>query len=604
MESICLDARGNLLAFCLFVGKNFDVILGRDGDADCDSLAVANVREVVSCARQEEGRHNSVREREDVLLALLRRQMGVTDRAQEGGKDAASQFLRRTDGRTQSKMTESSLFSLLQDFCNRTEESSNPYSDLVTLSREAEATMRVWACAKQLEKDGHISTKQKEATLALLHEDEVASPSEQCAAKKESETGQAPEGATASTCATEDSECPTGMNTQSKGIARSTHKNSALTSDEHSTATNKHSQEGKGAVRQFLEETDGSTCATKLDFSECITDGESDVFRTCNERDAFTGKQNPVPSDNMFSQTDTFQVEESALVTPQSAIRQMNSQHRDLSDSDADGRVNARKQMRKKKHQAKKNAAAKKRERFSATEDVATKDALGVEEMGSALQIARHPPKPSRSKQNQGQKTKRQRQAKSQRLRRNEAKAMTKVGGSRRVLNKDVKSRAGQNDCFAKQTCLPDAVSALLPPQLKQWGPNLFAAMPKGRDAAPQDLKNELDRLGLSLERAPEYFKKGHTAAHLLLQERTCKLVVHVHLTDADENKISHFVAWDGSTVIDHPCNVKVNSSSDRSSPVKSQEAFDKLFKAYCKTWQITSVHRLKQRNTQKFCKC
>ena len=79
MESICLDARGNLLAFCLFVGKNFDVILGRDGDADCDSLAVANVQEVVSCARQEEGRHNSVREGEDVLLALLRRQMGVTD---------------------------------------------------------------------------------------------------------------------------------------------------------------------------------------------------------------------------------------------------------------------------------------------------------------------------------------------------------------------------------------------------------------------------------------------------------------------------------------------------------------------------------------------
>ena len=127
--------------------------------------------------------------------------------------------------------------------------------------------------------------------------------------------------------------------------------------------------------------------------------------------------------------------------------------------------------------------------------------------------------------------------------------------------------------------------------------------MSKGRDAAPQDLKNELDRLGLSLERAPEYFKKGHTAAHLLLQERTCKLVVHVHLTDADENKISHFVAWDGSTVIDHPYNVKVNSSSDRSSPVKSQEAFDKLFKRYYKKWQITSVHRLRQRNTHEICK-
>ena len=116
----------------------------------------------------------------------------------------------------------------------------------------------------------------------------------------------------------------------------------------------------------------------------------------------------------------------------------MNSQHRDLSDSDTDDRVRARKQKRKKKHQAKKNADAKMRGRFSATDNVATKDALGVEEMGSALQIARHPPKPSRSKQNQGQKTKRQRQAKSQRLRRNEAKAMTKMGGSRCVLNKDV----------------------------------------------------------------------------------------------------------------------------------------------------------------------
>ena len=127
--------------------------------------------------------------------------------------------------------------------------------------------------------------------------------------------------------------------------------------------------------------------------------------------------------------------------------------------------------------------------------------------------------------------------------------------------------------------------------------------MPKGRDAAPQDLKHELHHLGLSLERAPEYFKKGHMAAHLLLQERTCKLVVHVRLTDADENKISHFVSWDGSTVIDHPYNVKVNSTSDRSSPVRSQEVFDKLFKRHYRNWQITSVHRLRKRNTKEICK-
>ena len=54
----------------------------------------------------------------------------------------------------------------------------------------------------------------------------------------------------------------------------------------------------------------------------------------------------------------------------------------------------------------------KKKGRFSVTDNVAAEDALGVEGMESALQIARHPPKPSRSKQNQGQKTKRQRQGK------------------------------------------------------------------------------------------------------------------------------------------------------------------------------------------------
>ena len=274
-------------------------------------------------------------------------------------------------------------------------------------------------------------------------------------------------------------------------------------------------------------------------------------------------------------------------------------------DSDTEDRVRARKQKRKEKHQAEKDATAtKKKGRFSATDNVATEDALGVEEMESALQIARHPPKPSRSKQNQGQKTKRQRQVKSQRVRRNEAKAMAQVGGSRCVLNKDVKSYAGRNECFAKRTCLPDAVVALLPPELKQQASSLYAAMPKDRDAAPLDLRIELCRLGLSLERAtPNYVKKGHAPAHLLLQERTCKLVVHVRLTDADENRISHFVAWDGSTVIDHPYNVRVNSTSDRSSPIKSQEAFDKLFKRYYKRWQITSVHRLRQRNTHEICK-
>ena len=58
----------------------------------------------------------------------------------------------------------------------------------------------------------------------------------------------------------------------------------------------------------------------------------------------------------------------------------------------------------------------KKKGRFSVTDDVATEDALGVEGMESVLQIARHPPKPSKSKQNQEQKTQRQRQEKIRRV--------------------------------------------------------------------------------------------------------------------------------------------------------------------------------------------
>ena len=296
--------------------------------------------------------------------------------------------------------------------------------------------------------------------------------------------------------------------------------------------------------------------------------------------------------DKLCTQADTIQTEasERAFVTPSRTILQRDTHTSDFNESDTGDKILARKQKRKKKHQAGRNSATEKKGRFSANGNVAIEDAHGVEGMESIRQIARHPPKPSRSKQKQGQKPKRHRQGNTRRVCCNEANAKTKGGGSRCVLNEDIKSYAGRNKCFAERTCLPDAVVALLPPQMKHQAPSLYVAMPKGRDAAPLDLRDELHCLGLLLERAPKYIKKGHTVAHLLLQERVCKLVVHVRLTDADENIISHFVAWDGSTVIDHPYNVKVNSTSDRSSPIKSQEAFDKLFKRHYKSRQITSV--------------
>ena len=125
-------------------------------------------------------------------------------------------------------------------------------------------------------------------------------------------------------------------------------------------------------------------------------------------------------------------------------------------------------QKRKKKHQAKKNAAAKKSRRFSATEDVVNEDALGVEEMGSALQIARHPPKPSRSKQNQGQKT--------------------------------------------------DALVDFLLPQLKQQASSLFAILAEGlRCTTTESPKRTL--LSCSFERA----MSGHIKKGTLQHTSSCK---------------------------------------------------------------------------------
>ena len=175
-----------------------------------------------------------------------------------------------------------------------------------------------------------------------------------------------------------------------------------LTGNEHSTrqqdGTDQSWREGEGAVSQVLEETDTSTCATKFDFLGCITDAESNISRTRSERNTFTGEKDFVTSDKLCSQANTFRTKESACVTPRSTIQKRNTQDSNFSDSGTKDKLCARKQKRKKKHQAKKDAAAKKRGRFSATDNVATEDALGVEEMESVPQIARHLPKPSRSK--------------------------------------------------------------------------------------------------------------------------------------------------------------------------------------------------------------
>ena len=233
--------------------------------------------------------------------------------------------------------------------------------------------------------------------------------------------------------------------------------------------------------------------------------------------------------------------------------------------------------------------------------DTEIRSAHGVEDMDTAQQISRLPPgqkglkrKPSQKRKRNLGKRKRSQKQSTRRMRQNDANAGNTVGGSRLVLNKSIKSYAGRNDCFAERKCLPDAIIALLDEGTKKQGGELYAVMPKERDTSPNDLKDALSCLGLCLKRVTrEYKKVDCLPSYLLLKEEKCKLVIHVNLTDADGNAISHFIAWDGTTVFDHPFNLRINKTTDRMSESNSQQAFEKLFTRSYLAWNITSVFRL-----------
>jgi hypothetical protein len=118
--------------------------------------------------------------------------------------------------------------------------------------------------------------------------------------------------------------------------------------------------------------------------------------------------------------------------------------------------------------------------------------------------------------------------------------------------------------------------------------------MPAEGDTSVADLTNALSAHGLSLVPVSgEYRKKGGVEFNLL-QERQCKLVINLRLTDLDGDPMSHFVAFDGECIHDRPYLSKVNNTYDRTNPEKSKLAFAKLFKpTEFQSWQVTSVYRL-----------
>ena len=219
--------------------------------------------------------------------------------------------------------------------------------------------------------------------------------------------------------------------------------------------------------------------------------------------------------------------------------------------------------------------------------DAETDAADGVEGKAAATQSPISPPGLNTSR------PRRNRKRKSRNERVNTTAAKKKKGGARLLLNKTEAIPSGPNT----RTCLLDSVTALLPVETKeQVHATMVTAMPAEGDTSVADLANALSVHGLSLVPVSgEYRKKGGVEFNLL-QERQCKLVINVRLTDLDGDPMLHFVAFDGDCIYDRPYLSKVNNTYDRTNPEKSKLAFAKLFKpTEFQSWQITSVYRLCQ---------
>jgi hypothetical protein len=177
-------------------------------------------------------------------------------------------------------------------------------------------------------------------------------------------------------------------------------------------------------------------------------------------------------------------------------------------------------------------------------------------------------------------------------LRDNDNSAKKRDGGSRHVLNRDVPNKGGvKND----RTCLMDAIRAIVPPEKdkeKVYGA-MISAMASFGDTKISAIEPALADNGLMLDRVSRiYNQKGGYPFHLL-QEHQCRLLINIKLINMEGAMMSHFVAWDGKTIHDHPISSVVGgNSTDRADFTGSKAVFNKLYRKF-KSWQITNVYRL-----------
>jgi hypothetical protein len=193
-----------------------------------------------------------------------------------------------------------------------------------------------------------------------------------------------------------------------------------------------------------------------------------------------------------------------------------------------------------------------------------------------------------------------QKKKKSRHQRANTKKALESDGGSRLERNR---TPAAKNTGPNTRTCLRDAVTVLLPDEEKERA-NLAitSQMPEEGDTLVSTVNAALGNWKLTPV-SREYIKQGGPAFHLL-QERSCRLVVKIVMTNPKGKTIDHFVAWDGKVIHNRPFVCRVNKTYDRNNPIKSKLAFRRLFPDSAFTsLHITTIYKLEQSDDNCVCR-
>jgi hypothetical protein len=175
----------------------------------------------------------------------------------------------------------------------------------------------------------------------------------------------------------------------------------------------------------------------------------------------------------------------------------------------------------------------------------------------------------------------------------NEVQAKVKKVGSRLVWNRDT---SGVVNTKNDRTCLLDAIQELLQPCQKAivYESMLSNMAPEG-DTSVESMNKVLKGYGMTLKHVTKIYREmSASLAHPLMQEKDCKLVLMIKLTNSKGQTMGHSVAWDGKVIYDRPKKSVINNTKDRMDQQGSEEVFHKLYpKKHFSHWRITNVYRL-----------